>query len=334
MSDGKQLELFNETGDKELASIDRLFQDVKRYRKCSEFKKKLDFYSNFPYLGVYNSELVAMQRPGARFVLTAKNWEKKYQRKIKTNARPLIILVPFYPVDFLFDISDTKPIDSNKKDNKDVIEQIISRFQASCYHDTSFYMNRLKDNLPKHGIHLNRNYNTGSEILSEIRADQSETLYVQVYKDFRVEFKNYFTISVSPRANESETLAAVFHELGHLFCHHLNHSWCKDRSFTKEIKEFEAEVVSYLVCRRLGIESNSIIYLANYLEANDNIPPISIERVFHAVDIVQNIASDYLGITECLLYKNDSAFKAIVDEEREKRKKKKENLKSFLNHKL
>ena len=320
MSEDKQLELFNETGDKELASIDRLFQDVKRYRKCSEFKKKLDFYSNFPYLGVYNSELVAMQRPGARFVLSAKSWEEKYQRKIKPNARPLIILVPFYPVDFLFDITDTKPIDRNKKDDEDVIEQIINRSKASCYHHTSFYMNRLKENLPKHGIHLNRNYNTGSEILSEIRADHSETLYVQVYKDFHVDYENYFTISVSPRANESETLAAVFHELGHLFCHHLNHSWCKDRSFTKEIKEFEAEVVSYLVCRRLGIESNSMIYLANYLETNDKIPPISIERVFHAVDIVQNIASEYISITDSLLYKNDSKFKAVVDEEREKRR--------------
>lgn len=324
MNDDKQLELFNETSDKELASIDRLFQDIKRYRKCSEFKKKLDFYSNFPYLGVYNSELVALQRPGARFVLTAKNWEEKYQRKIKPNARPLIILVPFYPVDFLFDITDTQPIDRNKKDDEDVIELIINRSKVSYYHDISFYMNRLYDNLPKHGIHLNRNYNTGSEILSEIRADRYESLYVQVYKDFHVKCQNYFTISVTPRASDSETLAAVFHELGHLFCHHLKHPWFKDRSFTKEIKEFEAEVVSYLVCRRLGIESNSMIYLANYLDTNDKIPPISIERVFHAVDIVQNIASEYMGITECLLYKNDSSFKVIVDEERERRRKKKE----------
>ena len=54
MNDDKQLELFNETSDKELASIDRLFQDIKRYRKCSEFKKKLDFYSIFPYLEILN----------------------------------------------------------------------------------------------------------------------------------------------------------------------------------------------------------------------------------------------------------------------------------------
>lgn len=323
MNNGKQLELFNEITDKELASIDRLFQDIKRYRKCSEFKKKLDFYSNFPYLGVYNSELVAMQRPGARFVLSAKSWEEKYQRKIKPNARPLIILVPFFPVDFLFDITDTKPIDRSMEDDEDVIEHIINRYKASCYHDTSFYLNRLKDNLPKYGIYLNRNYNTGSEILSEIRADHSETLYVQVYKDYHVDCKNYFTISVSPRANESETLSAVFHELGHLFCHHLNHSWCKDRSFTKEIKEFEAEVVSYLVCRRLGIESNSMVYLANYLETYDKIPPISIEHVFRAVDIVQNIASEYISITDGFLYKHDSKFKVVVDVEKERRKKKK-----------
>ena len=35
-----------------------------------EFKKKLDFYCGFPYLGVYNAALVEQQRPGARLVLT------------------------------------------------------------------------------------------------------------------------------------------------------------------------------------------------------------------------------------------------------------------------
>ena len=109
MSNNKQPDLFDEEKrDKDISSIDRLFRDVKRYRKCSEFKKKLEFYASFPYLGVYNAALVEQQRPGARFVLTSKKWLEKYNRKIKPNARPVIILMPFYPVEFLFDITDTK----------------------------------------------------------------------------------------------------------------------------------------------------------------------------------------------------------------------------------
>ena len=133
MSKNKQLDLFYEdVRDKDISSITRLFRDIKLYRKCSEFKKKLDFYSNFPYLGVYNAALVEQQRPGARLVLTVKKWEKLYNRRIKTNARPVIILMPFYPVDFLFDISDTTPIDNNrKKEDNLVIEGIINMNKAS-----------------------------------------------------------------------------------------------------------------------------------------------------------------------------------------------------------
>ena len=83
MSEEKQLELFEDNRDKDISSIDRLFRDVKRYRKSSEFKKKLDFYCGFPYLGVYNAALVEQQRPGARLVLTTKKWEELYNRRIK-----------------------------------------------------------------------------------------------------------------------------------------------------------------------------------------------------------------------------------------------------------
>ena len=330
--DKKQIQINEEQRKKDISSIDRLFKDIKDYRHSSEFMKKLEFYSNFPYIGVYNAELVALQRPGARFVLTAKKWADKYDRVIKPNARPLIILVPFYPVEFLFDISDTKPRNKNMSDDDRTIENIINQYRASCRHDTSYYLNRVVENLAKHGIHLNTHYIVGSEIHAEISADCSEILLVNVYKDFRLQNKNYFTISVSANKN-AEVLAAVFHELGHLFCHHLSHPWCKQRLFSdqeeeKIIKEFEAEIVSHLVCSRLDIESNSVEYLANYFNDNDLIPDISLEHVFQAVDAIQSMASEYISITDCLLYKHDETFKGKVDEEREKRKKKKEKAKA------
>ena len=317
---------------KDISTIDRLFRDIKEYRRSEEFMKKLHFYSNFPYIGVYNAELVSQQRPGARFVLTAKKWAERYDRVIKPNARPLIILVPFYPVEFLFDISDTRPSNENIKDDDFIIESIINRHRISCTRDTGYYMHRVRENLPKYGIHLNSHYFVGSEIHAEIRADRSESLDVQVYKDFHVCNHNYFTVSVNAYS-QAETLAAIFHELGHLFCHHLNHPWCKERFYHSEdeekiIKEFEAEVVSHLVCSRLDINSNSVKYLADYFKDNDIIPDISLEQVFQAVDTIQNIASEYISNTDGLLYKHDSKFKAVVDEEKERRKKEKEKVKA------
>ena len=62
MSEDKQQDLFeNKDREKDIASINRLFQDVKRYRKSENFKMMLDFYASFPYLGVYNAALVEQQ---------------------------------------------------------------------------------------------------------------------------------------------------------------------------------------------------------------------------------------------------------------------------------
>ena len=43
--------------EKELASIDRLFEEIRQYCTGAEFMKKLTFYSNFPYIGAYNAVL-------------------------------------------------------------------------------------------------------------------------------------------------------------------------------------------------------------------------------------------------------------------------------------
>ena len=93
MSEVKQQNLFeNKDREKEIASINRLFQDVKRYRKSDNFKMMLDFYASFPYLGVYNAALVEQQRPGAKMVLTVKNGQNFMIGKLS----PMLALLLFF----------------------------------------------------------------------------------------------------------------------------------------------------------------------------------------------------------------------------------------------
>ena len=326
MSEVKQKDLFENRGrEKDISSINRLFQDVERYRKSDNFKMMLDFYASFPYLGVYNAALVEQQRPGARMVLTVKKWAELYGRKIKPNARPVIILLPFAPVEFLFDIYDTRPIGKyNRTDDNFIIERIINVHSAECKYDVGFYLNNLKENLPKFGIAYHNYYVVGSEIQSEIRIDNSEELMIKINRNQSIIHNSHFFLSVRSGANDAEQLASIFHELGHLFCLHLVYPWFKDRSYTKEVKEFEAEVVSYLVCSRIGIKTQSMEYLAYYVEEKEEIPPIDIERIFDAVDLIEQIIQRKRDITQCLLYKKDKAFKAKVDKVKDSLKKEKE----------
>ena len=302
--------------EKELASIDRLFEEIRQYCTGAEFMKKLTFYSNFPYIGAYNAALVEEQRPGARFVLTARKWKKEHKRKIKMNARPVMILLPFYPVEFLFDIADTEPIDKNLNiDDNAVIEDIIRRNTTFCanYSDISYYMKYLQINLPKFGISYNHDYIVGSERRAEITQNTSDEIYVRVYKNAIVKYHNYYTISVDMKAKGTDELALLFHELAHFFCRHISSTWWKGRDLTKEIKEFEAETVSYLVCNRLGIKSEPQKYLAYYVINDNEIPPISLDAVFHAVDMIELLARESYNVTKSIMYKNDDNFKIIAD---------------------
>ena len=88
------------------SKLDILFSEVKAYRKSKHFAELLGFCAKFKTLAPYNAMLVHLQRPHARFVLTPSEW-RKYNRKVRAHARPLVILVPFGPVDFVFEIQDT-----------------------------------------------------------------------------------------------------------------------------------------------------------------------------------------------------------------------------------
>ena len=44
---------------------------------------------------------------------------------------------------------------------------------------------------------------------------------------------------------------------------------------------------------------------------------IDIERIFDAVDLIEQIIKGKRDVTKCLLYKKDKVFKAKVDKEKE-----------------
>ena len=111
--------------------VDLLFQAVSSYSKCKEFKSLLAFCARFKHLSPYNAMLVQMQRPTATYVLTADEWKNKYNRVIKPDARPMIILVPFGPVDFVFDVYDTEPVEKMFPDDIDALMDLIYQSESN-----------------------------------------------------------------------------------------------------------------------------------------------------------------------------------------------------------
>ena len=117
----------------------------------------------------------------------------------------------------------------------------------------------------------------------------------------------------------SVRFSAILHELGHLFCRHLrscyDHDWQGGvRAISHAAQEFEAETVSWLVCRRLGVDNPSYQYLAHYFRQNNEIPrEVSVDEILKATRLAEMVLEG-VKVEDAWLYKKCAQFKKRVEE--------------------
>ena len=73
-------------------ALDELFTDAERYRSADEYMSLMAFIRRFRQYSAFNAMLVHTQMAGARFVAPASRWRQVYGRRIRVEARPLVIL--------------------------------------------------------------------------------------------------------------------------------------------------------------------------------------------------------------------------------------------------
>ncbi len=309
----------NNDAEKEKSSLDELFAEVKQYRSSKHFRDLLNFFARFKSYAAYNCMLLFTQRPGVQYVLSIKEWRKKYNRLIKTDARPLIILQPFGPVMFLYDVSDTVPISAEKDTFP---EELLEPYKcANKQVDTITYRN-LINNLPALGIYIDE-FSTGAEYAGKLECshDSDPMLDFTINKqgqDYHFKYHCLYTIKYSSTQKDTTTrFATIIHELAHLFLHHIHCQYDKEWPQTRPelshaSQEFEAESVACLVCLRQGIDSQSYKYLAHYLDENEEIPEVSIDEIIKVVNQIEKLLFP-MKIKDGLLYKLDTKFKNLYD---------------------
>ena len=103
----------------------------------------------------------------------------------------------------------------------------------------------------------------------------------------------------------------ICHELGHLFCYHQFYTESKRRKLTIKEREFEAETVAWLVCKRHGIYNPSEEYLASYAPQGE-IPICSTDLIMKAVAEIERMMESPFKIKESLWYKEDKGLKEKI----------------------
>ncbi len=316
LAETKQQEYFSES------KLDQLWHGVKGYRSSKHFKEMMEACARLRHLAPYNAMLVDMQRPEAKYVLAEDEWKNRYGRDIIPNARPLIVLFPFGPVAFVFDISDTYDTGLMQpgKTEKEILDEIAAPYKTK--HDvTDEMLLKLTSKLSIHGIAIDNHFIAGTSYAAKLEIVQGyvRDINIRINKDITVCRQPDFLLSVNEKAHKGERFASICHELGHLFCYHLSSpfGWKRwqCRNIPHDAKEFEAEAVSWLISERLGIGNPSEKYLSNYISENEEIPTaVSIERILSATKEVWSLCSDdiYTNYKDGLLYKNNGEFKEEV----------------------
>jgi hypothetical protein len=89
------------------SSIDELLRASKVYRSSQSFREMIEFMGKFREYSAYNNMLVRTQNPSCSFYATARDWFRKFERRLKEDARPMLILAPMRPVMLVYSLDDT-----------------------------------------------------------------------------------------------------------------------------------------------------------------------------------------------------------------------------------
>jgi len=297
------------------SELDALFEDVQNYRSSNYYKELMRFCARFKQLAPFNAMMVKIQRPGCQYLLTSRQWQKKWNRRVKPNARPVVIL-SFQPVSYLFDLSDTESIDGNLSREEKILDAIKKQYDTKQEVEKKD-LDILINNLPTLGIAYTDGFRAGAEYAAQIELlNYPIEIAIPINKNESIKYNAHYLISVNETLSIGARYASIMHELGHFFCRHLippyGADWWSARRLSYADEEFEAESVAWLICERLNINNPSEQYLAGYQA--EMIPDnVSVDHIFKAHNEIWKLLFEQQYAKNSFLYKKDVAFKMEVD---------------------
>jgi hypothetical protein len=253
-------------------ALDDLISRALAYRTGPELKALFDFMRRFPHIAPYNAMLLHVQNPGIQFALRAAVWERKYERRVNAGARAYVILQTMGPVAFVFDLSDTTPINPKR----DLIPEIVTDpFPAKGQAPPGALQNLIKACLKVRIAVEARDFATN-------RAGSVVRFWDAT-----------FGITLNSKHTEAQRVGTLAHELGHVFCGHLGAVkegfWPDNSNASEDAREFEAEAVAYLVTDRLGLDTGSHKYLAGFFSDEKPLPNSSLDTVLKAAGKIEEM---------------------------------------------
>lgn len=254
------------------STLDDLFRRSVTYRKSGKFLEAIQFASKFRDYAPYNNLLVKLQNPNCSFFATEKDWMRRFNRTIKVDARPMIILAPMSPVMVVYDLDETE--------GEPIPERFLN-FSWAGGHWNRSYLNNLLDNANGHKILVE------SKTLGSLSSGYA-TSRLKDNQNYKMR------IALHNGLEDQSKFSVLMHEMAHILLGHLGTDidqwWPSRMNLSHSTVEIEAESVSYIVCNRLGIETSAPGYLSTYLTSLQIPKPVSIDLIFKVAGKLENMA--------------------------------------------
>ena len=270
--------------------VDELLASVEEFARPHRLLKLLLGIAHFRDYSPQNALMIALQRPDARYVLTPRKW-KSLGRFVKRGACPIVALRPFAPVMYLYDVADTKVM-SGFKDGFDAdLAEVAKRDPDADVPQE--VLRTLLDNLPLWGIAYDT-FPVGPSLSVELRVagEEDENILLSVDGDM-VPCRPAYVLHTREGAPDTVVFTALTQALARIFCHHLRcgyeHGWENSRRVSAEVEQFEVQMVSGLVCRRLQVASPAYSFWTDSAFEQREIPPISLDTICDAVTEIERM---------------------------------------------
>lgn len=261
------------------------------FDRICENKQYKDFlaFSTFMWLkkrtSAFNSALILLQRPGATYVETEETWKNEYNRAVRPDVTPIVVLRPFGPIDFLYDAADTY--------GDELPEEMKKTFVVPALRELKEYdFERFKILVKDLGIVYSEKPMGSRQ--GGFAKYLSKAIRMETYIKFKkVVFYTHYAVVVNSGYNEAAKASVILHEIGHVLCGHLGRDEYNDvtkvtdrskENLSEQTKEFEAERVCEIVSNMLGIDCDAKHYLRDYLNPDGSEPSYSLRTTIEAAD--------------------------------------------------
>jgi hypothetical protein len=254
--------------------MDSLLRQSAVYRNSAAFWELLNFVARFREYSPFNNMLVRTQNPTCSYYATEKDWIGRFGRRLKEDARPMLILAPMHPVMLVYDADNTEG---------EPLPQELSEFAQFEGPWNPLWLERLVENAAVRDK-IDVNFRTLS------------TTYAGFATSARGDGGWKMRIVIHDKLDGSSRFGVLCHELAHIYLGHLgtdrDHWWPSREQLSHHTLEIEAESVAFLVTSRKGLIGASARYVSSHLGNRPMPQSVSLDLVARVSSRIERMITE------------------------------------------